>query len=70
MLVVACNHDLNIVIMHHTHDAQLLGKEPHIGHLYSIVLTDSIKRWFEFRGEDALCITGTDEHGLKVIKTC
>lgn len=43
-----------------------VNAEPHIGHLYSIVLTDSIKRWFEFRGEDALCITGTDEHGLKI----
>lgn len=40
---------------------------PHVGHLYTMVLTDVIKRWHELKGEKALLCTGTDEHGLKVV---
>lgn len=41
---------------------------PHIGHLYSMVLGDTFKRWHAYhdRGRQALLCTGTDEHGLKV----
>ncbi|KAJ3310179.1 Methionine--tRNA ligase, mitochondrial, partial [Gonapodya sp. JEL0774] len=39
---------------------------PHIGHLYSAVLADVLKRWQEFKGLDTLFSTGTDEHGLKI----
>ena len=39
---------------------------PHVGHLYTMVLTDIIKRWHVLKGETALLCTGTDEHGLKV----
>ncbi|RKO85849.1 Methionyl/Leucyl tRNA synthetase, partial [Blyttiomyces helicus] len=39
---------------------------PHIGHLYSTVLTDSLKRWYEFKGHQTVFCTGTDEHGLKI----
>ncbi|ORY48656.1 hypothetical protein BCR33DRAFT_714391 [Rhizoclosmatium globosum] len=39
---------------------------PHIGHLYSAVLADTLKRWYEFKGHKAIYSTGTDEHGLKV----
>lgn len=40
---------------------------PHIGHLYSMILADNIKRWREFYDKrPALMCTGTDEHGLKV----
>ncbi|KAI8814578.1 tRNA synthetases class I (M)-domain-containing protein [Cladochytrium replicatum] len=39
---------------------------PHIGHLYSAVLADVLKRWAEFNGRRAVFCTGTDEHGLKV----
>ncbi|KAK8197463.1 hypothetical protein HDK77DRAFT_19197 [Phyllosticta capitalensis] len=39
---------------------------PHVGHLYTMVLADIIKRWQILRGKTALLCTGTDEHGLKV----
>lgn len=39
---------------------------PHVGHLYSMVLADVLKRWQQFLGNEALLCTGTDEHGMKV----
>ena len=39
---------------------------PHVGHLYTMVLTDIVKRWHALKGERAIMNTGTDEHGLKV----
>jgi tRNA synthetases class I (M) len=39
---------------------------PHVGHLYSMVLADIIKRWQLLQGRQALLSTGTDEHGMKV----
>lgn len=41
---------------------------PHIGHLYSTVLADTIRRNYILHGKDVLMSTGTDEHGLKVTK--
>lgn len=42
---------------------------PHIGHAYSEVATDTIARWHRMRGEDAFMLTGTDEHGQKILRT-
>ncbi|KAK3995641.1 putative methionine--tRNA ligase [Cladorrhinum sp. PSN332] len=39
---------------------------PHIGHMYSMVLADVLKRWQTLKGNRAIMLTGTDEHGLKV----
>ncbi|KAL7893779.1 tRNA synthetases class I (M) domain-containing protein [Trichoderma sp. TUCIM 5745] len=39
---------------------------PHIGHLYSMVLADVIKRWQQIKGKEAFLCTGTDEHGMKI----
>ena len=39
---------------------------PHIGHLYTLVLTDILKRWHALLGRKAILCTGTDEHGMKV----
>ncbi|THC96820.1 hypothetical protein EYZ11_003699 [Aspergillus tanneri] len=40
---------------------------PHVGHLYTMVLADIIKRWRTLSGEqDAQFLTGTDEHGMKI----
>lgn len=38
---------------------------PHVGHLYTMVLTDIVKRWHVLKGNQAIMCTGTDEHGLK-----
>ena len=39
---------------------------PHIGHLYTLILSDILKRWQVLCGWKALLNTGTDEHGKKV----
>ncbi|KAG2224893.1 hypothetical protein INT45_010842 [Circinella minor] len=39
---------------------------PHIGHLYSSVIADTLKRYYALKGFDAYLCTGTDEHGLKI----
>lgn len=39
---------------------------PHVGHLYTMVLTDILKRWQVLNGEKAILCTGTDEHGMKI----
>lgn len=43
-----------------------VNADPHIGHMYSMVLADVLKRWQTLLGREALLCTGTDEHGLKV----
>lgn len=40
--------------------------EPHVGHLYSMVLADVIKRYNCLNGKDTYLLTGIDEHGLKI----
>ncbi|OJJ44646.1 hypothetical protein ASPZODRAFT_71504 [Penicilliopsis zonata CBS 506.65] len=40
---------------------------PHVGHLYSMIVADILKRWQVLLGnEDAQFLTGTDEHGMKI----
>ncbi len=41
---------------------------PHIGHSYQKVLADVLKRWHASLGYDSLYLTGTDEHGLKILR--
>ncbi|MGD2116123.1 MAG: methionine--tRNA ligase [Acidobacteriota bacterium] len=39
---------------------------PHIGHIYSTVITDVIARYHRLAGEEVYFLTGTDEHGQKI----
>ncbi len=39
---------------------------PHIGHAYTTILADVIKRYKQLRGYRAFFLTGTDEHGQKI----
>jgi methionyl-tRNA synthetase len=39
---------------------------PHIGHTYTTVVCDTIRRYKRMRGYDAVMTTGTDEHGVNV----
>ncbi|KAK4552979.1 methionyl-tRNA synthetase [Recurvomyces mirabilis] len=39
---------------------------PHVGHMYTMVLTDVMKRWQVLKGRKAVLMTGTDEHGMKI----
>jgi methionyl-tRNA synthetase len=39
---------------------------PHIGHIYSTVVTDVLTRYHRLLGEKTRFLTGTDEHGQKI----
>ncbi|KAI8049602.1 hypothetical protein BDF22DRAFT_699615 [Syncephalis plumigaleata] len=43
-----------------------VNADPHIGHLYSVVMADTIRRYQQLQGCPTLLATGTDEHGLKI----
>lgn len=43
--------------------------EPHIGHAYEMIATDAIARWKRLDGRDVFFLTGTDEHGIKMVQT-
>jgi methionyl-tRNA synthetase len=42
---------------------------PHIGHAYTTMAGDVLTRWHRMRGENVWFLTGTDEHGQKVLRT-
>ena len=42
---------------------------PHIGHAYEAIAADVIARFQRMQGRDVRFVTGTDEHGLKMVKT-
>ncbi len=42
---------------------------PHIGHAYEAVAADAIARFQRMMGRDVCFLTGTDEHGLKMVQT-
>src|SRR5260370_6013853 len=39
---------------------------PHIGHTYSTIVADVIRRYKRMRGFDVFMTTGADEHGVNV----
>ena len=42
---------------------------PHIGHAYEMIAADAVARFQRQAGRDVFFQTGTDEHGLKMVKT-
>jgi methionyl-tRNA synthetase len=42
---------------------------PHLGHAYTTVAGDVLSRWHRQRGEKVWFLTGTDEHGQKIMRT-
>jgi methionyl-tRNA synthetase len=42
---------------------------PHIGHAYEVIATDAIARFMRLDGREVFFLTGTDEHGLKMVQT-
>ena len=42
---------------------------PHIGHAYEMITTDAIARWKRLEGREVYFLTGTDEHGIKMVQT-
>lgn len=45
-----------------------VNDRPHIGHLYTTLVTDTLTRFHRLQGEDVRFLTGTDEHGQKIEK--
>jgi methionyl-tRNA synthetase len=43
--------------------------KPHIGHAYEAIAADAIARFHRMQGRDVRLVTGTDEHGLKMVQT-
>ena len=41
---------------------------PHIGHSYTTIAADVLARYFRSAGRDVHFLTGTDEHGIKIVK--
>ncbi|MFH1454337.1 MAG: methionine--tRNA ligase [Armatimonadota bacterium] len=46
-----------------------VNAEPHIGHTYTTIVADVIKKYRQLKGEKAFFLTGTDEHGLKIAQS-
>ena len=42
---------------------------PHIGHMFTTILSDVIARYHRLLGDDVYFLTGTDEHGVKAEKS-
>ena len=41
---------------------------PHVGHAYTTVAADTLARWSRALGSPTFFLTGTDEHGQKVLE--
>src|SRR5258708_32137812 len=41
---------------------------PHVGHTYTTVAADVLTRYYKLKGDDARLLTGTDEHGAKILE--
>ena len=42
---------------------------PHIGHAYELIATDALARFQRLDGKEVYFLTGTDEHGQKMLQT-
>ena len=45
-----------------------VNAKPHLGHAYTTLVADSLARFHKALGEDTLFLTGTDEHGDKIVQ--
>lgn len=43
--------------------------EPHLGHVYTTLCADVLARYHRWCGHPTWFLTGTDEHGIKMVKT-
>ena len=41
---------------------------PHVGTAYATVMADVLARWHRLVGDETFYLTGTDEHGLKILR--
>ncbi|MBN1622506.1 MAG: methionine--tRNA ligase [Endomicrobiales bacterium] len=45
-----------------------VNDSPHIGHAYTTIACDILARWHRLKGLDVFYLTGTDEHGAKILE--
>ena len=45
-----------------------VNAKPHLGHAYTTITADAMTRFAALMGDDAMFITGTDEHGDKIVQ--
>ncbi len=45
-----------------------VNARPHLGHAYTSIMADAVVRFRRLLGQDARMLTGTDEHGDKIVK--
>ncbi len=43
--------------------------KPHIGHAYELIATDALARFQRLDGKDVFFLTGSDEHGIKMLQS-
>jgi len=46
-----------------------INAEPHLGHAYTSMVADAIARSRRLLDQDVFFLTGTDEHGMKMVQT-
>lgn len=46
-----------------------VNAKPHLGHVYTTVIADILARYHKLMGEKVFFLTGTDEHGDKIMET-
>jgi methionyl-tRNA synthetase len=46
-----------------------VNAKPHLGHVYTTVIADVLARYHKLMGEKVFFLTGTDEHGDKIMET-
>jgi len=45
-----------------------VNARPHLGHAYTTILADVVSRYHRMKGDDTYFLTGTDEHGDKIVQ--
>ncbi|MGD8492902.1 MAG: class I tRNA ligase family protein, partial [Desulfobacterales bacterium] len=45
-----------------------VNARPHLGHAYTTIVADVITRFHQMQATDVFFLTGTDEHGDKVVR--
>jgi len=45
-----------------------VNAEPHLGHAYTTIVADVLNRFHLLHGDESYFLTGTDEHGDKIVK--
>jgi methionyl-tRNA synthetase len=45
-----------------------VNARPHLGHAYTTIVADVVRRYHRANGKDTYLLTGTDEHGDKIVR--